>query len=80
MRTKLEDFLREEGLFEDFVCNVFNANKAENDLDAIEGAKLLVDVLTNADISGAFTWTASPEGWDFWKEVEKRFTEWCKIN
>lgn len=65
--TELERFLREQGLFDRFKENC----KGRPDRKPVQ------KVLRDPVISGAFTWCKTPEGHDFWEDVQRKFSLWC---
>lgn len=57
--NKLVKFLKEQGAWDEFVDNIKNLN-------------VYCDY-TIRDISGAFPWSRTPEGLDYWHELNNLF-------
>ncbi len=72
---KLEKFLINRGLLEAFEYNLWHYSIFGN----IENYRRLTRG-SDSLIVGAFTWSRSPQGWDFWMTVEKEWYECLENN
>lgn len=66
MRTKTKDevikWLKDSGVYERFERNVSNL--------------IAFNMLDRFTLAGAFIWEHTPEGFDYWNEINTKFIKW----
>lgn len=66
---KLDKFLKEKGVFDQYVYNVLSLRSADS-------ARRIFSS-DNVRISGSFKWSGSKEGDTFWRELHELYHEYC---
>lgn len=61
---KLYKFLKEKGVYKQFVKNAKSLNTMP---ETIKGSK------NSGDLLGAFTWASTEEGYEFWRLLHEEF-------
>lgn len=70
INPELKKFLKKEGVYDQFVANV--ENKVTN--------PLMLDDYIIYNIMYAFIWDITPEGPDFWKNLDDKYNEATKVS
>ena len=63
-------FLKDNGVYERFWENIFNQNTQDEIIDYMKNR-----FGTSCIFSGAFVWAGTPEGVDFWRDLEEKWNK-----
>lgn len=69
--AEIKEYLEAHEWYNDFVVNTLNLNKSQNDIN-----KVFSGYYGKKTISSAFLWDKGERGFDFWKNVHKKFSYW----
>lgn len=70
-QKQIKEWLEKQTWYEQYKTNLFR--ESDSSLESMEHLLGRAGLLT---ISKAFCWGMTEEGFDFWNEVDEKFTDW----